>query len=396
MEIPLRNRKGEIVAKTTVSEEDYEHLSQFKWYRDKENYVKTTINGKSWRLHRYIMIVILSNELTPQNPVDHKNNNPLDNTRENLRVVTHSENSRNVKKIIKENTTSEYMGVSKTKYRYLASIKINNKHLCAYYDDEIHAAHQYNLWVDELDLKTATKNNIEEPKDFVLWKRTKIKKGDNLPVGVEKYKNTGKFRVRIRIDNKEKNVGFYDKLDEAIAARKKAEIERTEYFKNKLLSTPKTFNDNGQCVFTVKDEQIVIDEEMFYEIIQYKWTKRKNYYRGYVNGKMIGLSNFIMGYIGKDIIDHINNNTLDNRKENLRIVTAKQNAMNTSSRKGSSSKYIGVCKSGKKWESKIRVNGENIWLGTFECEIEAAKARDVATKEHYKEYGNLNFPNEQR
>lgn len=106
MEIPLKNRKGKIVDYALVSEEDYLNLSQYKWSKGRQNYISGSINGKSWRLHRYIMINILGNEITPQNPVDHINRNPLDNRRENLRIVTVSENNRNRKR--RENRTSEY------------------------------------------------------------------------------------------------------------------------------------------------------------------------------------------------------------------------------------------------------------------------------------------------
>ena len=134
---------------------------------------------------------------------------------------------------------------------------------------------------------------------------------------------------------------------------------------------------------------------MYYEIIKYKWHKRKNYYRGEIEGKRVGLTNYIMNYYGDDLIDHINNNVLDNRKENLRIVTAKQNAMNTSSRKDSSSKYVGVQldKKYNKWKSYIKVNNKQIYLGQFDDEIGAAKARDIATKKYFGEHGNLNFSN---
>lgn len=44
-----------------------------------------------------------------------------------------------------------------------------------------------------------------------------------------------------------------------------------------------------------------------------------------------------------------------------------------------------------KWKASIRVNNKNIHLGTFINEIDAAKARDIATKEYFKEHGKLNF-----
>ena len=59
----------------------------------------------------------------------------------------------------------------------------------------------------------------------------------------------------------------------------------------------------------------------------------------------------------------------------------------------STSWFIGVSfnKAYNKWESYITVKSKKLNLGIFNCEIEAAKARDEATKEHYKEYGKLNF-----
>src|SRR6476620_5244411 len=109
MELPLKNKKGEIIAKTLISNEDYEHLSQIKWSMT-NNYVGTSIKSKKWTLHRYIMIVILGNELTSKQPVDHKNGNPLDNTRDNLRVSTYYENNRNKAK--RKNASSNYYGVN--------------------------------------------------------------------------------------------------------------------------------------------------------------------------------------------------------------------------------------------------------------------------------------------
>ena len=100
-----------------------------------------------------------------------------------------------------------------------------------------------------------------------------------------------------------------------------------------------------------------------------------------------------MDYTGQNIVDHINNNPLDNRKCNLRIVTPQQNNMNRKSTKDSSSKYIGVTfdKRNNKWKAFIKINGKSVHLGTYDNELDAGKERDIATREHYGEYGNLNL-----
>lgn len=65
-----------------------------------------------------------------------------------------------------------------------------------------------------------------------------------------------------------------------------------------------------------------------------------------------------MNYSGNNFVDHINNNKLDNRKINLRIVTPHQNSMNKSSALNTSSKYIGVFlnKRDNKYQAYINFN----------------------------------------
>ena len=118
------------------------------------------------------------------------------------------------------------------------------------------------------------------------------------------------------------------------------------------------------------------------------------YISGIINNKSIMLHRYLLNYNGKDIVDHVNNNPLDNRKGNLRIVTSFQNAMNKTSSKNGTSKYIGVSfdKSRNKWIVGITLNNKNKFLGRFKDEIYAAKTRDIATLKYYGEYGNLNFP----
>ena len=66
-------------------------------------------------------------------------------------------------------------------------------------------------------------------------------------------------------------------------------------------------------------------------------------------------------------IDHINRNKLDNRKENLRIVTRSQNQMNRVIQKNNTSGYKGITwnQKRKKWQAQIMVNYKCIILGCF-------------------------------
>lgn len=91
-------------------------------------------------------------------------------------------------------------------------------------------------------------------------------------------------------------------------------------------------------------------------------------------------------------MDHKNMNKTDNRLNNLRLATKRQNRFNSTSRKGTSSKFKGVywCKHAKKWIARIRVNGEKKHLGCFKGEEEAAKAYDKVALRTHGEYVRLN------
>ena len=96
---------------------------------------------------------------------------------------------------------------------------------------------------------------------------------------------------------------------------------------------------------------------------------------------------------GEDV-DHVNLDTLDNRKENLRTCTRSQNMMNrgpardgTSALKGVSwSSWFGL------WAAQIMVGGRNHDLGRFEKEGDAARAYDEAARRMHGEFAYLNFP----
>lgn len=79
-------------------------------------------------------------------------------------------------------------------------------------------------------------------------------------------------------------------------------------------------------------------------------------------------------------VDHINHNTLDNRKCNLRKCTCRENSLN---KRNNTSGYPGVRwhSQGKKWNARIVINGKEKSLGMFENFDDAVKARRKALKE---------------
>jgi hypothetical protein len=91
------------------------------------------------------------------------------------------------------------------------------------------------------------------------------------------------------------------------------------------------------------------------------------------------------------VVDHKNRNGIDNRPDNLRVCTPAQNEYNKAPR-GKRSRFKGVYPDGDKWYAMIKHKGETYYLGTFDDEVEAAKARDRKAYELEGEYAYLNFP----
>mgnify|MGYP003321531520 CR=1 FL=1 len=79
------------------------------------------------------------------------------------------------------------------------------------------------------------------------------------------------------------------------------------------------------------------------------------------------------------VIDHINGDPFDNRIHNLRLVTIRENAMNTKLSSKNKSGVTGVSlHGGGKWQSKITSNGKSYYLGLFSNFDDAVKARKQA------------------
>lgn len=142
----------------------------------------------------------------------------------------------------------------------------------------------------------------------------------------------------------------------------------------------------------------LVDDEDFQNVSSYKFYKsNKGYaYRNvYVDKKntIVYLHREVISAPKGTIVDHINGNKLDNRKSNLRLVTARENQFNKrKTTKETSSKYKGVCwiQKTNSWLSSIRVDGVRTNLGYYETEDAAAIAYNEKVKQYHGEFAILN------
>ena len=82
----------------------------------------------------------------------------------------------------------------------------------------------------------------------------------------------------------------------------------------------------------------------------------------------------------KEVVDHIDNNSLNNNLSNLQLLSNRENS--SKDKVGGSSKYVGVYwhKFGQKWSAAIRINGKKKHIGTYTKELDAHNAYQSVLK----------------
>lgn len=108
------------------------------------------------------------------------------------------------------------------------------------------------------------------------------------------------------------------------------------------------------------------------------------------------LHRYIMGCSKNDgkTVDHINGDTLDNRKCNLRICTKGENNRNKKCAKNNNTGYKGVEIKGGKYIAVIRSNRKLILIGSSFDPKECARWYDIMASRLFGEFARLNFPHE--
>jgi len=148
-----------------------------------------------------------------------------------------------------------------------------------------------------------------------------------------------------------------------------------------------------------KGYKILIDEEDYDKFTKWNWqiTKKHGIYlyrvaqrAGYVNNSVY-FHKYIMGEPKGVVVDHINGNTLDNRKCNLRICTQAENMRNQKKSTRNTSGYKGVSwsKKDKVWMARIAKNGKQIYIGSYKTPEAAYAAYCKAAKELHGEFAKL-------
>lgn len=162
---------------------------------------------------------------------------------------------------------------------------------------------------------------------------------------------------------------------------KKTWADKNEIVKEDGFTLLVTYNRKGEISARAK-----IDEDDVERVLARKWYCRKG--DGYIvstsAGKALFLHHFIIG--NSEIVDHINRDRSDNRKENLRNVTFQQNILNSSLRSDNTSGIKGVQYDKRRaspWYCTIHVNGKTTYGGYFKTKEEAAtKRKELEDKYH--------------
>ena len=166
---------------------------------------------------------------------------------------------------------------------------------------------------------------------------------------------------------------------------------------------------------TVNGITVTIDDEDLSLVSEYRWyayvldgrpnrTIKKRYvtshiYLGCVNGKgrsrTMYLHRMLLNAEPGVTVDHINGNTLDNRRSNLRIASRSQQNMNRGVPSNNTSGFKGVSwyKRYQRWAAFIHLpDRKQRHLGYFDTAEEAARRYDAEAMIIFGEFANLNFP----
>ncbi len=156
----------------------------------------------------------------------------------------------------------------------------------------------------------------------------------------------------------------------------------------------------SKMIKLTQGQYTIVDDEDYEELSLFKWRtqrcKRTGAYYAIRSTSKTSIGGTKTVLMHRDImtapkgmlVDHIDHNTLDNRRCNLRVCTQSQNQMNRGRPSNNTSGLKGVSwrKDRNKWRAQITVNKKSISLGHFINKKEASLAYRIAVNEYFGEY----------
>ncbi len=152
-----------------------------------------------------------------------------------------------------------------------------------------------------------------------------------------------------------------------------------------------------------KGYEAIVDNKDFIYLSKFKWCWSHGYAIARLpkgKGLHMRMHRLITQAKEDELVDHINMDTLDNRRINLRICTKSQNMRNRGKQKNNTSGYkgIGWDKERNRWKVQLSANDKNIMKRfkeledamRFYQELAGIYHRDFARADNYKENVNIN------
>lgn len=145
----------------------------------------------------------------------------------------------------------------------------------------------------------------------------------------------------------------------------------------------------------------LVDDADYESLMQHKWYAQKSnrgtWYAhrtiwGTPKKTTVPMHREIMQPADGLVIDHINHDGLDNRRENLRACESWQNTTYQRPWEGKKIPYRGVAAEYNKFSAHIQYRGHRTHLYGFNTQEEAARAYDKMASEFFGEFAVLNFP----
>lgn len=150
------------------------------------------------------------------------------------------------------------------------------------------------------------------------------------------------------------------------------------------------------------DFEVLIDIEDIPIVEDYRWgilkvkSNRCDYTKYYIssNGNKYLLHRVLTNCPKGMVVDHIDGNSLNNRRNNIRVCTFSENRMNNLMYKNNQYGHIGVCwyphRGLNKWMAHIAIDKKKIHLGYYDTYEEACRAREEAEIKYFGEFSNEN------